>query len=65
MGIFNSILVIILGFIILKYTPAIYRFMGQDPDAEKYLGGGGTFTFLKLFGVALIIGSILHLFGYF
>ena len=59
------ILGIVAGIILLKYTPAIYRFFGQDPSAEKYLGSGGTYKFLKLFALGVVIFSLMYMLGFF
>ena len=62
-----SILVFALGFLCMKYSVAITdQFSGKIDFAEKYLGtgiGAGTYTWWKLFGLAMCILSVLWLFN--
>ena len=51
------------GFYMIAKTDNVGRFTGDIPFAEKYLGSGGTFSFIKLIGLALIILSIMYLTG--
>ena len=60
-----GLLGIIIGILILKYSPAIYNFFGKDPSAEKYFGRGGTYKFLKLFALATVIFSLMYMIGFF
>ncbi|MEK9180779.1 MAG: hypothetical protein AAB871_00920 [Patescibacteria group bacterium] len=62
-----SLLGIAIGIAILKYSPRILKFIGHDPDAERVFSGGlgGTNFFIKIFGLAIIIGSFFYLFGFF
>ena len=63
-----SILIFALGLLCMKYSVAITdQFSGKIDFAEKYLGigvGAGTYTWWKLFGLAMCILSILWLTGY-
>jgi len=65
MGIFLSILGIVVGILILRFSAGILNLFGRDPDAEKYLGSGGTYTFIKLFGLACVVVSLMYLLGFF
>ena len=65
MGIFLSIIGIGVGIFILKYSAGILNLFGRDADAEHYLGSGGTYKFIKLFGVGVILFSLLYLLGFF
>jgi len=56
---------LIIGILILKYSPGIYKFTGKDNDAEQYLGRGGTYKFIKIFGVVIVVFSLLYMLGYF
>ena len=60
-----GLLGIVIGIILLKYTPAIYNFFGRDPSAEKYFGRGGTYKFLKFFALAVVIFSLMYMIGFF
>ncbi len=48
-----------LGFLIIIYRPQIKDFTGSIDFAEKYLGAGGTWTFLLLLGIFLFILSLM------
>jgi len=50
-----------LGFVI--YTKRVKDFTGSFDFAEKWFGAGGTYNFLKLLGLALMVGSFLWLTG--
>lgn len=55
------IICLALSIIILKYTEKVVRLFGKTEYAEKYLGGGGTYTMWKLIGIGLVIGGIIYL----
>lgn len=67
MRFFLAPLVLFLGVLCMKYSVQITdQFSGKIDLAEKYLGSGigaGTYTFWKLFGLALCVLSVLWLFG--
>lgn len=52
-----------LSFLILKYRRPIKEFTGNIGFAEKYLGMGGTNTFIVLFGIFIFIGSLMYALG--
>ena len=62
-----SPIIFALGILCMKYAVQITdQFSGKIDLAEKYLGSGigaGTYTWWKLFGLALCILSVLWLFG--
>lgn len=59
-----AILLIPTGFFILiRADKVVDNFTGRIDFAEKYLGSGGTYTFIKLFGLAMIILSFMYLTG--
>ena len=58
-----SFVLFVTGFLIMKYSYNIMQFLGRIEWAESKLGGGGTFTLYKFFGLFLIIIAILHLFN--
>jgi hypothetical protein len=61
---FYSILAIIIGFLLAKYSHAIVNNFGYVDWAEKYLGSyGGTRLMWKLIGVLFIIGALLVISG--
>lgn len=48
-----------IGFALIVYTEPLKRnFIGQIDFAERYLGMGGTYNFLKLVGILLIVFAI-------
>ena len=67
MRFFLAPLVFAAGVLIMKYSVAITdQFSGKIDFAEKYLGtgiGAGTYTWWKLFGLAMCILSVLWLFN--
>ena len=59
-------MVFVAGILMMKYAVPITNTTGKFEMAEKYLGGGlgaGTYTFYKLFGLAMCILSVLWLFN--
>lgn len=50
-------------YILLKADKVVDSFTGQIPFAEKYLGTGGTYTFIKLFGLFMSIFAFMHITG--
>jgi len=65
MGIFGSIVGVICGFLILKYSVKITDNMGRIQWAEEHLKGGlaGTYTFYRLLGLIIMVFSLLNMFG--
>ena len=67
MRFFLSPLLLAAGVLIMKYSVVITdQFSGKIDFAEKYLGtgiGAGTYTWWKLFGLAMCVLSVLWLFG--
>jgi len=45
------------------YSNRIVNFTGEIPFAEKWIGGGGTYTFIKLLGLAITILSFIWIAG--
>jgi len=60
-------LIVILGFaafvLILKYRGPIKDFTGDIGFAEKYLGTGGTHTFIVVFAVLCFILPLMYALG--
>jgi hypothetical protein len=67
MRILYSLIGIAVGILVLKYSVQIYNFFGQDMDMERVFSGGlgGTHTFIKLFGLAIVIFSLFYMFKIF
>ena len=63
MKIVLALLAIPLGIIIIIYSEKIGNFTGEISFAEKFLGSGGTFTFIKLSGLLTTILAIMYLSG--
>jgi len=61
---FWSLLAIIVGFLLVKYSHNIVNSFGYVDSAEKWLGTyGGTKLMWKLIGLLLIIGALLVISG--
>ena len=54
---------IVLGLLWVKYRKYVQSWTGGIAFAEKYFGPGGTYTLFLLLGSALVILSILFMFG--
>lgn len=54
-----------LGFLMVYYRERVKRFTGDIAFAEKYLGIGGTYTFIAILGLIVAIGSLMYMFGAF
>ena len=63
----SKFLVLVIGsviaFLILRYRRPLKEFTGDIGFAEKYLGSGGTNTFIVLLGVAVFILSLMYSLG--
>ena len=46
------------------YARKIVEFTGTSATLEKYLGGGGTYNGLRMFGTIVALFSILYAFGF-
>ena len=51
------------GIYIIIYAEKIGNFTGEINFAEKFIGTGGTYTFIKLVGLAMIILSFMWIVG--
>ena len=49
----------ILGMLIIIFRPQIKNFTGSIGFAERYLGVGGTWTFLVILGALLFVFSLM------
>lgn len=58
---FWFLVMVLAGLGLLKYTEPVKRFTGDWDWAEKYLSNGGTYTAIKLMGLALIIVAMLYI----
>jgi hypothetical protein len=59
MTFFTGIMFSIAGFLLIVYREKAQRLTGDIGFAEQYLGGGGTYTFLLLLGVAMFIVGLM------
>lgn len=48
-----------LGFLFVWKTDVFYSMLGSVPWADRTFGGGGTRTFYKLLGLAIIIIGVM------
>lgn len=51
------------GFAVIYFREKLQRFSGNFAFAEKWLGSGGTFNFYILFGLGMIVISIVYVTG--
>jgi len=51
------------GVLMVVYSEKVVRFTGEIPFAEKWFGGGGTYTFVKLLGLVVTLLSIMWVSG--
>ena len=58
-----ALLLIPAGLALIVYTEKVVDFIGKIDFAERIFIGGGTYTFVKLFGVLLMIGSFMYMTG--
>lgn len=47
----------------IVYCEKVVNFTGEIPFAEKYLGTGGTYTFVKILGLLTTIMSFMWITG--
>ena len=52
-----------LGYILIRYNGKMKEIIGSLDWVDKYLGAGGTYLFLKLVGLMLIVLSFLYAVG--
>jgi amino acid permease len=55
---------VITGFLFLYFAYPLYKITGSFDWVEKYTGPGGTITFFRLVGAALIIFGFIYLIKY-
>jgi hypothetical protein len=65
MRIVYSIIGVIVGFLLMKYSVVLTETLGKMDFAERYLRSGmaGTYTMYRLLGLFIIIFSILYMFN--
>jgi hypothetical protein len=61
--IISSTILIACGLLLVWKTEPIKRFTGSFDFAEKYLGSGGTYTFLKLCGIVIMVLTFMWMTG--
>jgi hypothetical protein len=52
------------GIAAVVYARKIVEFTGTSATLERYLGGGGTYNGLRIFGTILALFSLLYAFGF-
>jgi len=52
-----------LGFFMIRYNMKVKDMIGDIVFAERYLGRGGTYTFIKLFALFVSVASFLYMTG--
>ena len=63
MKFFVLILGAVVAFLLLRYRGVVKQFTGEFDWAEKYLGNGGTNTFIVLFGIGVFVLSLMYALG--
>ena len=53
-----GLFVMIIGFLMVKYTTVLMSWFGEVPFAEKHFGQGGSYFFWKLIGVLVVFIGI-------
>jgi len=59
MTIIQGFIVMVLGALILVFRTRVKNFTGDISFAERYLGVGGTWTFLLILGIGLFIIGLM------
>jgi hypothetical protein len=59
MQVFQGLMGMVLGFLIVVFRARIKSFTGDIGFAERYLGAGGTWTFLLIVGLAIFVLSLM------
>ena len=57
--VFQGLVLMVLGFLILVFRPRIKDFVGDIGFAERYLGAGGTWTFFIILGLVFFVGGLM------
>lgn len=52
-----------LGILVLKYRKRVKDFFGDIAFAEKYLGVGGSYTFIVIMGILIFVFSLMYALG--
>jgi len=52
-----------IGFAVVKYSYSIVNLFGHVPWAERYLGGGGSYTLYKIVGIILMVLGMMYMFN--
>ena len=55
------ILILGLGFTTIYFAYPLYKITGSFDWVDKYLGSGGTITFWRLIGIAMVLFSFYYL----
>lgn len=61
--IFYAILLIVMGFCLIRYRRNVKSWTGNFAWAEHYIGSGGTYLIMVLFGMFLMFLGVLYPFG--
>lgn len=65
MNFIYSVIGVVAGFLLIRYSVAITDTFGRVSWAEEHLRGGlaGTYSLYRIVGVVLIVLSLLYMFG--
>lgn len=53
----------LLAYLLMRYRKNIVDFIGTVGFAERYLGMGGTYTFMVILAMGLFVLSMMYVFG--
>lgn len=53
-----------IGITAVIYARKIVEFTGTSATLERYLGGGGTYLGMRIFGILLALFGVLYMFGF-
>jgi len=53
----------VISYLLLRYKGAVKNFTGDFAFAEKYLGSGGTNTFIVIVGILTFVFSLMYVLG--
>ena len=62
-GFFYGIILIFIGFLVLKYNYQVTNMFSRNNVFERYLGSGSTYFVMKMAGVLVMLLGLLMMFG--
>ena len=62
-GFFYGVILIFIGFLILKYNYQVTNMFSRNNVFERYLGSGSTYFVMKIAGLLVMLLGLLMMFG--